>query len=60
MRKKKIERDYENINVKILNGQLLFETDVCDFKNSSKLYCYIIYLMPVSIIFLILLSETGE
>lgn len=34
---KQQERDDENINVNILNGQILFETDTDDLKNLKKL-----------------------
>lgn len=32
MRKKKLGKDNESINIKLLNGQILFETDTSDFK----------------------------
>lgn len=35
-KKKNLERYHENINVKILNGQILLETDNGDFTRSNN------------------------
>lgn len=57
---KKQKKQNEIIHVKILNSQILFQTNTGDFKNSSNLYLlrhYTVYLMPVSNFYLNYLSN---